>query len=117
MTNDDWQNCVGSLGAAPFLPPFPDPKPYGNPYYKRKDSLYADLEHHHSMLDSASTPDSVKINILYDALKRLENETIAHKSSIQSQLNFTIAKLTQLEVENEELKKTVADLVQSRYFD
>lgn len=102
---------------APFLPPFPDPMPYDNPYYKRKDSLYADLEHHHLMLESANTPDAIKINILYDALKRLENETIAHKSNMQAQVSLIIGKLTKLQVENEELKKTVAELVQSRYFD
>lgn len=119
MTNDDLQNCVKSLGvgSAPFLPNFPDPMPYNSPYYKFRDRLYADLGYHHSMLESASTPEAVKINILYDALKKLENEAIAYKSSIHSQLNYTIAKLTTLEAENKKLKDTVAELVQSRYFD
>lgn len=103
-----------SKGApAPFLPPFLDPYDV----YTRKDKVYSDLEQHHSMLDSASTPDPIKINILYDALKRLENETIAQKSNTQAQISLIIDKIAKLEAENEELKKAIAELIQSRYFD
>ena len=117
MTKDEWQNTIESLESASYLKPFPVPLSYDNPYCIGKDKLYTDLEHHHSMLDSASTPDVIKINILYDTLKRLENETYVYRRDTQSQFNSIIAKLTKLQIENDELKKNVAELVQSRYFD
>ena len=86
MTNDDWQNCVGSRGGAPFLPPFPDPMPYGYSLYNSQNSA------------------ACNVNPYYPG-------------SIQSQLGLIMGKLTRLEAENEELKKTVSELVQSRYFD
>ena len=74
------------------------------------------IQYHHSIIDSDNVDDSIKVKVLYNALRTLRDEFSRSQRNLMGEINYLHSEYRRIIDENKKLEDEIESIKQALYF-